>query len=118
MREYMNDDEMRRLENAEDPQVQRLASVVRGLSQELLLRFMREMGAKYLSNDDAPGLDIALWKAVIEAPVRLSDEEAAQLEQLSQQAGGWWKLLPNEEPEFSPLMAWEVHYEDVSKVAL
>ena len=84
-------------ELSDDPRVQRLASVIRRLSQELLLQFMRNLGRKYLGDEAALGLDIALWKAVIDVPVRLTDEEVTRLELLSQQAGGWWRLTPDEE---------------------
>jgi hypothetical protein len=87
---------MSEYETSEDPTVQRLTALVRRLSQDLLLRVMRELGHRYLGDASAPGLDIALWKAVVEVPVRLTDEEASELERLSQQAGGWWRLTPEE----------------------
>jgi hypothetical protein len=116
MREYLNDHEMTALEQDEHPMVQRLASVIRGLSQALLLQRMQFLGIKYLGNADAPGLDIALWKAVVEAPVRLSDEEAAELEQVSQQAGGWWQL--GAEALFLDFESWDAYYADASKTVM
>lgn len=95
--DYLNDSEMTDFELSDDPRVQKLASVVRRLSQELLLQLMRSLGRRYLGDEAAPGLDIALWKAVVDLPVRLTDEEVTQLELLSQQAGGWWRLTPEEE---------------------
>jgi hypothetical protein len=116
MREYLNDQEMAELEGSEDPTVQRLAAVIRSLSQELLLQRMRALGKQYLGDEQAVGLDIALWKTVVQSPQRLSDEEVAELEQLSQQAGGWWRLHP--EAEFLDSGTWGVHYENALKPKL
>jgi hypothetical protein len=113
--DYLSDAEMTDYELDEgDPKVQKLASVVRRLSQELLRLMMRELGRRYLGDENAPGLDIALWKAVVEVPVRLTDEEATQLELLSQQAGGWWRLTPEE--EFCDLDYWGSVYKTAMKI--
>jgi hypothetical protein len=114
--DHLNGEEMAEYEHSSDPAVQRLAAMVRRLSQSLLFQKMGELGRKYLGSGEAPGLDIALWKAVVEAPVRLSDEEAAELEQISQQAGGWWRL--GQDPEFLDLEAWAFYYAEESKMAL
>jgi len=111
--DYLNNSEMTDHELCDDPRVQKLASVVRRLSQELLLHRMRDLGSRYLGDADAPGLDIALWKAVVEVPVRLTDEEVTELELLSQQAGGWWRLNP--EREFLDLEWWAEVYAERSK---
>lgn len=112
--DYLNDSEMVDLELSDDPKVQKLASIVRRLSQELLLQLMRELGRRYLGDERAPGLDIALWKAVIELPVRLTDEEVTRLELLSQQAGGWWRLTPEE--EFCDPGFWASVYKAATKI--
>ena len=101
------------LESDENPNTQRLASIVRSLSQDLLLQKMRELGRKYAGSDTANGLDHGLWKAVVETPVQLTDEEASELEQMSQQAGGWWRLTP--EMEFLELEAWQTYYSEMNR---
>ena len=116
MNEYLNNTEMELYEQSSDPAVQRLAAMTRRLSQELLLHLMRDLGSRYLGDGDAPGLDIALWKAVVEVPVRLTDEEVTNLELLSQQAGGWWRLNP--EPEFLDLEWWAEVYAERSKTSM
>lgn len=113
MNEYLNNPEMEAYEQSVDPAVQRLVAMTRRLSQELLLHRMQDLGSRYLGDADAPGLDIALWKAVVEVPVRLTDEEATELELLSQQAGGWWRLNP--EREFLDLEWWAEVYAERSK---
>ena len=112
--DYLNDSEMTDHELCDDPRVQKLASVVRRLSQELLLQLMRDLGRRYLGDGAAPGLDIALWKAVVEVPVRLTDEEVTKLELLSQQAGGWWRLTPEE--EFCDHGYWESVYKMATRL--
>ena len=114
--EYLNNPEMEAYEQSSDPAVQRLAAMTRRLSQELLLHLMRDLGARYLGDGDAPGLDIALWKAVVEVPVRLTDEEVTQLELLSQQAGGWWRLTPEE--EFCDQNYWASVYKTATKMEI
>jgi hypothetical protein len=114
--DHLNAEEMAEYEQSSEPAVLRLAGLVRRLSQALLLQLMRELGQRYLGNSDAPGLDLALWKAVVEVPVRLSDEEATQLEQLSQQAGGWWRLTP--EVEFLDSEYWSEVYSESIKATL
>lgn len=108
MREFFNEAEMSEFEQSPDASVQTLISAVRRLSQELLLTRMRELGLKYLGDADAPGLDYALWKTVVEVPVRLTDEEVTELEGLSTQAGGWWKLGPAS--DFLDLDTWAAEY--------
>ena len=48
--------------------------------------------------------------------MRLTDEEAAELEQISQQAGGWWRL--GEGPEFMDLDSWASFYAQGAQRAL
>lgn len=109
MRDFLNEAELSEFEENDDNSVRKLLMSVRHLSQELLLSRMRELGARYLGNSNAPGLDYALWKAVVEVPVRLSDEEVNELEGLSTQAGGWWQLEPS--PNFLDTSAWVSEYQ-------
>jgi hypothetical protein len=108
MRDFFNEAEMSEFEQNADASVQKLTSAVRHLSQQLLLTRMKDLGQKYLGDSNAPGLDLALWKTVIEVPVRLSDEEVTELEGLSAQAGGWWKL--GAAPDFLDIEAWTAEY--------
>jgi hypothetical protein len=107
---YFNNDELLKLEAHDDEIVRKLVDLVRSLASERLLDYMRYLGVKYLQTENAPGLDYALWYAIINGPERLTEEEVGELHQLSEMAGGWWRLDGVPEPEFLSFEDWEAFY--------
>jgi hypothetical protein len=111
---YYNDDELRALEAHDDEDVRKLVDLVRGLAAERLLEYVRSLGMKYLQSDNASGLDLALWYAMIHGPERILETEIGELQQLSEMAGGWWRLDGVPEPEFLTLDDWAQVYAERS----
>lgn len=106
---YLNHEELEALASDDNDNVRKLVDLLRDLAGERLFDRMRELGRKYLSDPEAPGLDRALWYAVENGPARLDSEEVGDLEQLSQMAGGWWRL-DGPEPEFLSFEEWSEIY--------
>lgn len=111
---YFNNDELRELEASDDENVRKLVDLVRNLASERLLDYVRSLGVKYLQSPDAPGLDFALWYAVVHGPERISEEEVGELQQLAEMAGGWWRLDGVPEPEFLSFEDWAPIYAERS----
>lgn len=109
MDDPFSNEELKELEKDAGPIVMRLCISVRTLASRLLLTRIREIGEKYLGNASSPHLDVALWRAIVEAPERVTDEEINELEALSEQAGGWWTSL-HSEPEFLDIGTWTKVY--------
>ncbi len=107
---YYNNEELRVLEAHDDEDIRKLVDLVRSLAAERLLDYMRSLGTKYLQTPTEEGLDYALWYALVHGPERVSEEEVGELEQLSQMAGGWWRLSGVPEPEFLSDEDWSTHY--------
>lgn len=110
---YFNNDELLKLEASDDEDVRKLVDLVRNLAAERLLDYVRSLGAKYLQGDTL-GLDYALWYAVVHGPERITEEEVGELQQLSEMAGGWWRLDGVPEPEFLSLEDWAPIYAERS----
>lgn len=111
---YFNNDELLKLEASDDEDVRKLVDLVRNLASERLLDYVRSLGVKYLQSPDAPGLDYALWYAVVHGPERITEEEVGELQQLSEMAGGWWRLDGVPEPEFLSFEDWATIYAERS----
>jgi hypothetical protein len=108
---YLNHEELESLASDDNDNVRKLVDLLRDLAGERLLDRMRDLGRKYLNDSEASGLDRALWYAVENGPARLDSEEVGDLEQLSQMAGGWWRL-DGPEPEFLSFEEWTEIYGD------
>lgn len=109
---YYNNDELRALESSDDEDVRKLVDLVRSLAAERLLEYIRSLGEQYLQSANAAGLDVALWYAVVNGPERINEEEVGELQQLSEMAGGWWRLDGVPEPEFLPFEEWALIYNE------
>jgi hypothetical protein len=107
---YLNHAELEALASDDNDNVRKLVDLLRDIASERLLDRMRELGQKYLGTVDAAGLDQALWFAVENGPERIDSEEVGDLEQLSQMAGGWWRLDGVPEPEFLSFEEWSSIY--------
>lgn len=103
---YFNDDELRELESHDDETIRKLVDLVRNLAAERLLEYIRRLGVKYLQAENAVGLDLALWYAVLHGPERITESEVGELQQLSEMAGGWWHIDGVPEPEFLSQADW------------
>ena len=103
---YLNNEELEVLASDDSAEVRRLVDILRDVASELLLSKMRELGRTYLQDPDAPGLDLALWRAIQEGPERMDAAEVGDLEQVSQMAGGWWRMTGVPEPEFLSFEDW------------
>lgn len=64
---------------------------------------------KYLERGPYPGVEFALWRAVVETPDKISDDEATDLDRLSYIADGWW-TFPELDPEFVDMEIWRERY--------
>ena len=102
----LNNEELEVLASDDSAEVRRLVDILRDVASELLLSKMRELGRTYLQDPDAPGLDLALWRAIQEGPERMDAAEVGDLEQVSQMAGGWWRMTGVPEPEFLSFEDW------------
>jgi hypothetical protein len=109
---YLNHQELEALASDDNDNVRKLVDLLRDLACERLLDRMRELGREYLSNPNAPGLDQALWYAVQNGPERIDEADVGELDQLSQMAGGWWRLDGVPEPEFLSFEDWTSVYKE------
>lgn len=104
---YFNDAQLEHLAASDDADVRTLVELVRSLAAENLLEYMQKLGRKYLQDERAPGLDRALWATLQRGPERLDEDEVMDLDQLSQMAGGWWRLDDVPDPEFLSFDDWK-----------
>ena len=109
---YLNHQELEALASDDNDNVRKLVDLLRDLACERLLDRMRELGRAYLGNPAAQGLDRALWYAVQNGPERIDEADVGELDQLSQMAGGWWRLDGVPEPEFLSFEDWSSTYKD------
>ena len=109
---YLNHQELEALASDDNDNVRQLVDLLRDLACERLLDRMRELGDKYLNDPKAVGLDRALWYAVENGPERIDGAEVGDLEQLSQMAGGWWRIDGVPEPEFISFEEWASIYKE------
>lgn len=86
----------------------RLAAQLREVAADALRLLMQHLSLKYTQEPWAEGLARALWRAVQDGPVRLDEDEVAQLDLLADVAGGWYA----DPDEFLPLEAWKERYEE------
>ena len=109
---YLNHAELEALASDDNDDVRKLVALLRDIAGERLLDRMRELGRQYLGAPNAAGLDRALWYAVENGPERIDEAEVGDLEQLSQMAGGWWRLVGVPEPEFLSFEEWSLVYKE------
>lgn len=104
LNDYYNDHELNELAKSESPQLRKLVAQHRELGRSALLSYMAILGSKYLGDGAHPALGRVLYKALLEGPKQLTEEEVGELAQMSQIAGGFWDTDP--EPEFKTFEEW------------
>lgn len=109
--------QLKDLENSDDPTTCQLLAEVRTIAKEALFDYMSRISRTYLNSPWDTDLEYSLWKAVCEKPKRITDEEARKLEYLADRADGWWRLAPSGFAEFVSLEDWKKLVDDYELAA-
>lgn len=104
--DYCTHAELAEFEKSDNSDVRRLAAHYRALGKEHLKSRMRELAQAYV--EDVPAdWGHAVWRAIIDGPVSMTEEEVNEVDQLGQIAGGWYDYSKNQnEPEFVEREDW------------
>lgn len=93
----------------QDSAVQSMANAVRYLSRQLLLERILSIGEETIGLRRTRNVDVNVWVSLKGDAPLLNSEQTRELQVLSVQAGGWWRIPEDveEDPQFLDHQDWD-----------